>query len=400
MIRRFFVVIVIMIITFALITSIGSFSSVSIKSFSFLNNQANAKLISSLKFKFPSIPLEAPKHKGTGTSSHHKHSTVAPSSSSSLRTSTPSSITTNSGTRGNINGTKLVIINFDDSFKSQFLYAKPILDKYGFKATFFEVCGWIGKSSERKSWQDIAALKQDGMDIESHTMTHPNLNTLTSVPGALDYQIGGAKQCFLNHGVNTPIFAYPYSQGWDNPAVVNTVARYYDLARTDSGFPVTFLRCDGWKTHPQTDCKTYSSDSSTADVGGLTFANRYSIKSWTHRHIDGPYSSSQEGSVCAGICHSYDNAQMLQIFNTDVNTQLKYNQDGVIRAIPIVIYHNLVTYPDVSLSKDAADTTVNLFDQEMKYLHDNGFRVLTMNQLGYDTANNVLYIKNQATTNP
>jgi peptidoglycan/xylan/chitin deacetylase (PgdA/CDA1 family) len=280
------------------------------------------------------------------------------------------------------------------------LYAKPILDKYGFKATFFEVCGWIGKSSERKSWQDIAALKQDGMDIESHTMTHPNLNTLTSVTGALDYQIGGAKQCFLDHGVNTPIFAYPYSQGWDNPAVVNTVARYYNLARTDTGFPVTFLHCDGWKTHPQTDCKTYSSDSSTADVGSLTFANRYSIKSWTHRHIDGPYSSSQEGSVCAGICHSYDNSQMLQIFKTDVNTQLKYNQDGVIRAIPIVIYDNLVTYPDVSLSKDAADTTVNLFDQEMKYLHDNGFRVLTMNQLGYDTANNVLYIKNQATTNP
>jgi len=89
------------------------------------------------------------------------------------------------------------MINFDDSFKNQFLYAKSILDKYGFKATFFEVCGWIGKSSEKKSWQDIAALQQDGMDIESHTLTHPNLNTMSSLPAALDYQIGGAKQCFL-----------------------------------------------------------------------------------------------------------------------------------------------------------------------------------------------------------
>jgi hypothetical protein len=88
---------------------------------------------------------------------------------------------------------------------------------------------------------------------------------------------------------------------------------------------------------------------------------------------------------------------MLQLFIADVNTQLKFNQGGVIKAIPIVIYHNFVTYPDVSFSKDAAETTVNLFDQEMKYLHDNGFRVLTMNQLGYDTTNNVLYIKNQAT---
>src|SRR5262249_42368230 len=30
---------------------------------------------------------------------------------------------------------------------------------------------------------------------------------------------------------------------------------------------------------------------------------------------------------------------------------------------------------------------------EMKYLHDNGFKILTVNDLGYDTKNNFLYIK-------
>ena len=34
------------------------------------------------------------------------------------------------------------------------------------------ICTWIGKTKERQSWQDIAALEHDGMDIESHTMTH------------------------------------------------------------------------------------------------------------------------------------------------------------------------------------------------------------------------------------
>lgn len=165
------------------------------------------------------------------------------------------------------------------------------------------------------------------------------------------------------------------------------VAKNYDLARTDSGFPLTFLHCNGLKNHPQTDCKTYSGNGKK-----LTFDNRYSIKSWTHRHVDGSY-SSEEG-VCAGICHSYNNAQMFQRFVTDVNSQLQYNKNGVISAIPIVIYHNFVTYPDVSYSKDAAETTINLFDQEMKYLHDNGFRVLTLSQLGYDPMNNVFYIKN------
>jgi hypothetical protein len=69
---------------------------------------------------------------------------------------------------------KYVIINFDDSHQSDYTYAKPILDKYGFKATFFEVCNWIeaGYHNKDKSitWEQIAELEQDGMDIEAHTM--------------------------------------------------------------------------------------------------------------------------------------------------------------------------------------------------------------------------------------
>ncbi|MGH9974198.1 MAG: polysaccharide deacetylase family protein, partial [Nitrososphaeraceae archaeon] len=37
---------------------------------------------------------------------------------------------------------KVVILNFDDGRKSQFTHAKPILDKYGFKATFYVVCNY------------------------------------------------------------------------------------------------------------------------------------------------------------------------------------------------------------------------------------------------------------------
>ncbi|MFZ0897358.1 MAG: hypothetical protein WAZ77_22875, partial [Candidatus Nitrosopolaris sp.] len=42
----------------------------------------------------------------------------------------------------------------------------------------------------------------------------------------------------------------------------------------------------------------------------------------------------------------------------------------------------------------ASTITVDLFAQEMKYLHDNGFRVLLLNQLGYDPTNNVFYLNN------
>jgi hypothetical protein len=35
---------------------------------------------------------------------------------------------------------------------------------------------------------------------------------------------------------------------------------------------------------------------------------------------------------------------------------------------------------------------LNLFNTEMKYLHDNDFRVLTFYNLGYDEKSNVFYI--------
>jgi len=35
---------------------------------------------------------------------------------------------------------------------------------------------------------------------------------------------------------------------------------------------------------------------------------------------------------------------------------------------------------------------LSIFAREMKYLHDNGFRMLLLNQLAYDPNNNVFYI--------
>jgi hypothetical protein len=63
----------------------------------------------------------------------------------------------------------------------------------------------------------------------------------------------------------------------------------------------------------------------------------------------------------------------------------------IVRAIPIIVYHILVNYQDLRYRRPK-DTTVNLFDAEMKYLHDNGFKVLAMSDLGYDENSNYLYL--------
>ncbi|HZA06603.1 MAG TPA: polysaccharide deacetylase family protein [Nitrososphaeraceae archaeon] len=311
---------------------------------------------------------------------------------------------------GNNNSAKkVIIINFDDSHQSDYTYAKPILDKYGFKATFFEVCNWIDAGYHDKdisiTWQQVAALKQDGMDIEAHTMTHPNLDSKKLSQSRLDYEIGQSQQCLINHGFNPTIFAYPNGKGSNDPAVVNTVAKYYNLARTDSKSALTFLHCDGGisnsgnnnndnnnkdqKQQQQTDCRTDFAD------GTLSPSNRYSINSWAHKHIEEGCSpdTSSDTNTCTTFRYEYNNAQMFQKFVAAVNSQNIYNKDGVIRAIPIIVYHIIVNYPDLSDSNRPIDTTLNLFDAEMRYLYDNGFKVITMADLGYDENGNYLYIK-------
>lgn len=42
----------------------------------------------------------------------------------------------------------------------------------------FIICGRVGTERSSLNWQDIAELKKDGMDIESHSTTHTNLNRL------------------------------------------------------------------------------------------------------------------------------------------------------------------------------------------------------------------------------
>jgi peptidoglycan/xylan/chitin deacetylase (PgdA/CDA1 family) len=267
---------------------------------------------------------------------------------------------------------KVVILNFYDDEKDQFINAKPILDKYGFRGTFFIVCSWTSSNNtDRMTWQDISQLYREGHDIESHSMTHKRLNKLSE--DALDYEVGQSKQCIYNHiGVMPTIFSPPHNLGWNNATVINAIAKYYDLSIGGFVTGPMFLRCDGWKLQgqdqqQQTDCKTYS------DNGTLNHANRYDIKERTHNALDTRY--------------SHNDTQIFEKFVQLVDGQTNYNKNGIIDAVPIIGYH------DIDNNRTITSTDVSLFDSEMKYLHDNGFKVLTMSDLGYDEKSNYLYVK-------
>jgi hypothetical protein len=197
-------------------------------------------------------------------------------------------------------------------------------------------------------------------------MNYRILNKLSAAN--LNFEVGQSKKCIEDHGINNvTLFATPKGIGWDNSTVINAIAKSYDFAINGYG-NVMFLRCDGWKRYSsQTDCRTYF------DNGTLTYANRYSIREWTHNPA----------------VYSYNDTKAFQSFVREVNspTIYKINTDGRINAIPILGYH------DIDNKKNTPYTTdVILFELEMKYLHDHGFRVIRLSDLGYDTKTNTLHI--------
>jgi len=142
---------------------------------------------------------------GTAKSNISSDHTTSSSTSTPLP-SRPNNVLASAATASNVSGInngKVVVLSFDDNRKGDLTYAKPILDKYGFKATFFIICN---KTTDKFSmnWEDIASMQKDGMDIQAHAMTHPHLNHLSA--NALNIEIGGSKQCLLNHGYHPTIF--------------------------------------------------------------------------------------------------------------------------------------------------------------------------------------------------
>ncbi len=72
---------------------------------------------------------------------------------------------------------KPVIITFDDGHASQYVIGMPALQEYGYSATFFVTVGKIG-TENYISWQQLRQMRDDGMAIMSHTMTHAFLSDI------------------------------------------------------------------------------------------------------------------------------------------------------------------------------------------------------------------------------
>lgn len=69
---------------------------------------------------------------------------------------------------------------------------------------------------------------------------------------------------------------------------------------------------------------------------------------------------------------------MFEQFIEIVESQAKYNTENTIGAIPILIYHSIDYFnDDYSINPD-------LFEKEIKYLFENGYKIFQMKDIVYD----------------
>jgi peptidoglycan/xylan/chitin deacetylase (PgdA/CDA1 family) len=127
-------------------------------------------------------------------------------------------------------GQRIVCICFDDGWLSAYINATPILNQYGFKATFGIITQYADYNYPAyMNWSDIEKLAKNGEDIASHTYNHIALATLDNA--SIIYQLSQSKQDLNSHGINTQIFVYPYGSGSENASVESLVQKYYLSAR-------------------------------------------------------------------------------------------------------------------------------------------------------------------------
>src|SRR5438309_4356767 len=155
------------------------------------------------------------------------------------------------------------VVTFDDGWKSQYEVAWPIMKKYGYPFTMFiyteGVRGGSLGGGEAITWEQLADMRDNGIDIEAHSATHQDLREghtiMVANPGGkrsrtkltgpqyeqwVRNEVVGCKELLEQRlGIKVNCFAVPFGNYNEH---VKELARNagYEAMFTVYGQPITF----------------------------------------------------------------------------------------------------------------------------------------------------------------
>lgn len=101
-----------------------------------------------------------------------------------------------------------LILTFDDGSKSNIDVVLPLLLECKSNATFFIVVDYIGKKGFM-DWADVKALSLEGMEIGSHSMSHPDFRQLDN-KSAIEELENSKLEIENKIGVPVKSFSFPF----------------------------------------------------------------------------------------------------------------------------------------------------------------------------------------------
>jgi len=130
-----------------------------------------------------------------------------------------------------------VALTFDDGYVDNLDVLVPLLNDYSATATVFVVSGWLGRAHPVTPWQriltkeEVKELHRSGVEIGSHTRTHPDLTTLPFAR-ALDEWTASKDELEDATGAPVTVAAYPYGNAGPDAVHACREAGYSAAGRT------------------------------------------------------------------------------------------------------------------------------------------------------------------------
>lgn len=216
---------------------------------------------------------------------------------------------------------KNVVLTFDDACRSHLEFVVPVLQKYGFGATFFISVPerWYTEfPGAFLSGEEIFEIHRLGFEIGNHTLNHPGLRE--KCDAECRFELSSLNEFLAKYGITAPVsFAYP-----GGPYAANAAAILPEF--------------------------------------GLRFARTTEHDIWIKDKTD-PLQIP-----CFAITDK-DEANFHQA--------LELLNDGGDDRAAVILYHGV---PDEA--HPWCNTSPELFEKHMQYLKENGYTVISMAEFG------------------